>query len=66
MEIWDDAGIICYAKSFPYEVDKDHFAETTEISAQMLEGSQGSGLLVTSDEEPRHRSGAVPIRSLEC
>jgi hypothetical protein len=39
-------------KIFPYEVDKDHFAETTEISAQMLEGSQGSGLLVTSDEEP--------------
>ena len=52
MEIWGDAGNICYEKFFPYEVDKDHFAETTEISAQMLEGSQGSGLLVTSDEEP--------------
>jgi hypothetical protein len=52
MEICDDAGNIHYAKSFPYEQEEDHFAETTEISAQMLEGSQGSGLLVTSDEEP--------------
>ena len=52
MEIWDDAGIIHYAKSFPCEVVEDHFAETMEISAQMLEGSQDSGILITYGEDP--------------
>jgi hypothetical protein len=52
MEIWDDAGNIHYAKSFPCEVVGDHFAETMEISAQMLQGSQDSGLLITYGEDP--------------
>jgi hypothetical protein len=52
MEIWDDAGNIHYAKSFPCEVVGAHFAETMEISAQMLQGSQDSGLLISYGEDP--------------
>lgn len=52
MVIRDEAGKVHYETSFPYEVQGDHFAETTEISAQALEGKQGSGLLVTIGTEP--------------
>jgi hypothetical protein len=52
MEILDDAGNIHYAKSFPFEVVEDHFAETMEISAQKLEGSKDGGLLITYGVDP--------------
>ncbi len=47
MAIEDSAGAIHYRKTFPYEVAGDRFAETTAVSAQLLEGTQGRGLLVT-------------------
>ena len=47
MEIKDAGGTVHYEKAFPYEVDGDRFVETTDASAQLLQGKQGSGLLVT-------------------
>lgn len=52
MEIRDDEDNIHFAKSFPFEVVEAHFAETTAISAQILEGTQDSGLLITYGEDP--------------
>lgn len=52
MEIRDEAGKVHYEATFPYDVEVDHFAETIGISAQPLEGKQGSGLLVTIGTEP--------------
>ena len=47
MQIKDAGGAVHYSNIFPYEVDGDRFVETTEASAQLLQGKQGSGLLVT-------------------
>ena len=52
MEIRDQAGNVHYEKTFPYDVEGDHFAETREIEARVLEGNQGSGILVTLEVEP--------------
>ena len=54
MEIWDDAGNIHYAKSFPCEVVGDHFAETMEISAQMLLELGVRGSIVGHSERRQH------------
>ena len=47
LEIKDAGGTVHYQKTFPYEVEGDRFFETTDASAQLLQGKQGSGLLVT-------------------
>ena len=47
MEIKDASGTVHYQKTFSYEVEGDRFVETTDASAQLLEGKQGSGLLLT-------------------
>ena len=47
MEIRDEAGKVHYEKSFPYQVRGDRFEETIGISARLLEGTQGTGLLVS-------------------
>lgn len=59
MEIWDDAGNIHYAKSFPYKLEGAHFVETTGISVQVLEGRRERGLLITYGEEPSTPLGGV-------
>ena len=52
MEIRDDTDAAAYDESFASEVEDGHFADTIEVSARELAGSQGSGLLVTYDQEP--------------
>ena len=47
MEIKDAGGTVHYQKTFPYEVEGDRFFETMDASVQLLQGKQGSGLLVT-------------------
>jgi len=52
VKIGDATGAVAYSKLFPYSVEGDHFVETVEVSAQVLEGRQGRGLLVTYSVEP--------------
>jgi hypothetical protein len=52
MQIRDGDGKVHYERSFPYKLDGDNFDETTEVSASVLEGSLGTGLLITTDVEP--------------
>ena len=52
MEIRDDIDAVAYDESFASQVENDHFADTMEVSARELAGTQGSGLLVTYDQEP--------------
>jgi len=52
LEIRDAGGQVHYQKSFPYEVDGNRFFETTDASAQLLRGKQGSGLLLTYGRLP--------------
>jgi hypothetical protein len=47
LQIRDAGGTVHYGQTFPYEVAGNEFAETLEVSAQKLEGSQGAGLLLT-------------------
>ncbi len=47
MEIKDGGGAVHYRRTFPYELDGNRFFETTDASAQLLQGKQGSGLLLT-------------------
>ena len=47
LEIKDAAGTVHFQREFPYEVSGNSFAETWDASAQVLEGKQGSGLLLT-------------------
>jgi len=46
LEIRDPAGNTPYEKSFPYHVQGGVFDETLGITARLLEGSEGTGLLV--------------------
>ena len=46
MEIRNQAGNTQYEKSFPYRVQGGGFDETLGITARLLEGSEGTGLLV--------------------
>lgn len=52
VEIRDEGGKVSYETSFPFEVEGDHFVETTEVSARPLEGTQASGILVSYGIEP--------------
>ena len=52
LEIKDAGGKVHYHKTFPYEVDGDRFFETTDAFAQLLQGKQGSGLLLTYGRLP--------------
>ena len=52
LEIKDAGGKVHYQKTFPYEVDGNRFFETTDVSAQLLQGKQGSGLLLTYGRLP--------------
>ena len=63
MEIRDETGNVLYEKTFPYEVEEDHFAETREIGAQVLEGNQGSGILVTFEVEPSTPLGGTSYQA---
>ncbi len=47
MEIRDASGRVQYEKSFPYEVAGTAFDFTTDAAAQVLQGTQGAGLLLT-------------------
>ncbi len=47
IQIRDDAGRDHYDQSIPFQLDETHFADTTEVEAQMIEGSQGGGLLLS-------------------
>jgi hypothetical protein len=47
MEIRDQAGKVHFEKTFPYEVSEGRFVETTAVWAQVLEGKDGVGLLIT-------------------
>ena len=52
VEIRDEGGKVPYETSFPFEVEGDHFVETTEVSARLIEGTRAKGILVTVDIEP--------------
>ena len=52
MEIRDDTDAAAYDESFASQVEDDHFGDTMEVTARELAGTQGSGLLVTYDQEP--------------
>jgi hypothetical protein len=52
MEVRDEGGKVSYEASFPFEVEGDNFVETTGVSARLLEGTQGSGILLVYDNEP--------------
>jgi hypothetical protein len=52
LEIRDAGGNVHYQRSFAYEVAGGAFAETLDVTAQVLEGSQGAGLLLTYGELP--------------
>ena len=52
LEIRDEAGNVAYVKDIPYQVEDDHFVETTEVTARELQGSLGRGLLLSYDVEP--------------
>ena len=47
LEIRDANGTVHYKGSFPYQVSGNQFIETTDATAEALEGTQGAGLLVT-------------------
>ncbi len=52
LEIVDAGGNLHYERSFPYEVAGHDFVETLDVTAQVLEGSRGAGLLLTYGELP--------------
>ncbi|MBI4460173.1 MAG: hypothetical protein HY648_08970 [Acidobacteria bacterium] len=47
IEIRDQGGAVQYQREFPSEVEEDRFQEAWDASAQVLEGKQGTGLLIT-------------------
>ena len=47
LEIKDAGGSVHYEKTFPYEISGDSFVETIDATAQLLQGKQGNGLLIT-------------------
>ncbi len=52
LEIRDAGGNVHYQRSFASEVAGNAFFETLDVTAQVLEGSQGAGLLLTYGELP--------------
>lgn len=60
MEILGPDGAIHYQQSFPLpEISGGSFVETTHVSAHLLEGSHGSGLLVSYGTAPSTPLGGV-------
>jgi hypothetical protein len=49
MEIRDSAGAVQYRKTFPYIEPKDEFVDSWSVSAALLSGTNGTGLLVSYD-----------------
>jgi hypothetical protein len=49
MEIKDAAGAIVYRRTFPYQETNDEFSDSWSVSALLLIGKNGSGLLVSYD-----------------
>jgi hypothetical protein len=49
MEIRDSAGAVQYRKTFPYIEPKDGFVDSWSVSAVLLGGTNGTGLLVSYD-----------------
>ena len=47
LEMRDANGTVQYKESFPYHVSGNQFTDTTDATVEALEGTQGSGLLVT-------------------
>ena len=47
MEIKDGAGAVHYQKTFPYEAAGDGFADSLDATAQVLQGKNGAGILIT-------------------
>lgn len=51
MEIRDSAGNVVYKRTFPYQPDETEFSDAWSVSAGLLSGANGSGLLVSYDED---------------
>ena len=49
MEIRDASGTVQYQRTFPYVEGTDDYFESWSVSAQLLVGTKGSGLLVNYD-----------------
>jgi len=49
MEIRDAAGNILYQKAFPYQTANTEFSDAWSVSAGVLSGTNGAGLLVSYD-----------------
>jgi hypothetical protein len=52
LEIRDANGTVHFERSFSYRVDGNRFEDTIDASAETLQGTQGTGLLVTYGELP--------------
>ena len=54
MEIQDATGAILYQRTFPYQEETEDFSDAWFVSAGLLTGANGSGLLVnfSEDSEP--------------
>ena len=51
MEIRDSAGTLVYKRIFPYQPDETEFSDAWSVSAGLLSGTNGTGLLVTYDQD---------------
>jgi hypothetical protein len=49
MEIRDSAGAVQYRRTFPYVEPKDAFVDSWSVSAVLLSGTNGAGLMVSYD-----------------
>jgi hypothetical protein len=49
MEIRDAAGAVQYRKTFPYQEANEAFSDSWSVSAKLLTGTNGTGLLVRYD-----------------
>jgi hypothetical protein len=48
LDIRDSTGKVQHKESFPYEIDEGTFSETCSAGAQLLSGSNGTGILIES------------------
>jgi hypothetical protein len=54
MQIQDATGAVVYQRTFPYQEETEDFSDASFVSAGLLTGARGSGLLVnySEDSEP--------------
>jgi hypothetical protein len=50
MEIRDAIGAVQYRRTFPYAPPTDDFIDSWSVSARLLRGTNGAGLLITYDD----------------